>query len=176
MRARIAGGLLVCASIVALAGCAGAPAGRLGAEGSASATASPGAPVEVLNTTTTGPPRGDGTATTGSAGMGPGSSGTGAALGLPGGGSGAGSGQSQGKAPGQNPGASGASTGSGSQDEQIRAMVTCLKSKGIDVPPPRTDASGNVVYDQAALSALSQDPEAQAAAEACAAQVGIGTN
>lgn len=53
-------------------------------------------------------------------------------------------------------------------------MMDCLRGKGINVPPPSTDSSGKVVYDQTELAKLAQDPKAQAAADQCSAQLAGG--
>lgn len=175
MRA-VSAGILACSLAAALAGCGSAPAGRLDADGAGATTTRPGTPVEVVNTTTTGPPSHVEPATSGPTGTGQSGSGAGSgpALGFPAGGSGAGTGQGSGSS--GVTGATGASGGSGSEEAQMEAMLTCLRSKGVNVAPSSTDSTGKPVYDQAALAALSQDPKAQAAAAACATQIGIGTN
>lgn len=185
MKAPLASALVACALGGVLAGCGAAPAGRLGADAGNADTTRPGTPVEVVNTTTTGSPnRGGATpsVTTAPGAGGPGSgSGSGSgngstpALGFPSGGSGGASGSGSGQGSGQ----AGTGTGAaapGSEEAQMQAMVSCLGTKGISLPPPSTDSNGKPVYDQAAFAALSQDPKAQAAAQACAGELGIAAN
>lgn len=141
-------------------GCGGAaPQGRLGT-GQVATTTRPGTPAVVLNTTTTassvlgvGPANGPASGSNPASG-----SGSGQVPGQLGGGQ-SGSGQPGGGSSGED------------QDRQIAAMVDCLRSKGIDVPPPSTDSGGRVVYDEAALARLSQDPGVQAAVEQCSLQL-----